>query len=109
MEARAQANRVVSPGRMWLTLVNKEVLTKVHHFETVRWQDVGEKRFYHELPRLPDKAAYTPSCRKPVLALHKVSSTKEKASSSVSPFSLLRVPRSLSMVYYMYLYGLNRL
>lgn len=78
LEQRAQANKVVSPQRMWQTLITKKVLTQVHHWPAVSHEDVGEKRLLEELPRMPPPRVYKPQTRKTVLPLHKVVSTKSE-------------------------------
>ena len=53
LESRCQANRLVSPSRMWHTLVQRQLLDQLHQFKTVHYTDVGEKKAHHDLPRSP--------------------------------------------------------
>eukprot|EP00974_Lingulodinium_polyedra_P006197 587026-Lingulodinium_polyedra.AAC.1 len=69
VEARAQASQAVQPARAWHTLVQRQVLSKVHSFPELDYQECSLKDRVERLPKKVEKSTFRPAVTKPVLSL----------------------------------------
>ena len=80
-----QANEAVSTRRLWHTLLQRKVLTEVHHFQEVDYRACSRKRALEELPRKLPQELFRAGGPKPKLPLKQVVSSSDKVSPVEGP------------------------
>eukprot|EP00974_Lingulodinium_polyedra_P000765 72766-Lingulodinium_polyedra.AAC.1 len=84
-EQRGNSNARVAPDRAWATLITRQVISQVQHYEEVSHSSVGLKRYHEDLRQVATQRWYTPAKHRPLLPLQDVVSTRQEARALV-PF-----------------------